>query len=65
MKYTLKTADTGLLGEVRESAEVDGIVLHPGGEPVELDDDQVKRLKDAGVTLEPEKTGSTTLNQGS
>lgn len=69
-KYTLKKANTGLLGDhIRESAQVDDITLHPGGEPVELTDDQVKRLKDAGVTLEAaaEKQPTSSINnpQGS
>lgn len=52
-QYTLKKADTGLLGEnVRHGAEVDDLQLWPGGDPVNLTDDQVKRLKDAGVTVE-------------
>lgn len=63
-KYTLKKADTGVVGDhVRNGAEVDDIQLWPGGKPVELTDDQVKRLKDAGATVEEYKESDETPDE--
>lgn len=62
-KYTLKRANTGLIGEVRESAQVDDVVLDPGVE-VELTEDQIQRLKDAGVSVEEASAKPDKPNQG-
>jgi hypothetical protein len=53
MKYTME--DKQSHGE----ATVDGITLVVGGEPQELDDDQIKRLKDAGVKVKQYEEQST------
>jgi hypothetical protein len=55
--YVLKEGDDNV-----SVARIDGLVLNRGGDAVELMEEQVKRLKDAGAKLE-ETRGKSSRKQ--